>query len=361
MLVYNSCTMIQLLRRVQDRMVWTHKMDDLYQEEDPLQGEAFPSEQPSMSAHRSVVPKARFSDAPATRPASVHNQTIARPFSFGSSRSNRASSKWNRVRQATDAARAAGLSGKSSSAIVAKLGGESCDVPNGQVAGKGIASAEASSSWAHAQKKVTVPWENEQLLARRALRRDALHSRIVSLDEKIRARKAESSIEQTFEKSLPPPQHTVDWCKRPSTVATMVAVPPRAGADPEEMPLQRERAAGHVSHLQRLLELPSDIELDAMDPVVALAKLQDIEEHLIRGIQGVRQSVHDRIRCVASPSVNTLMLRNADCTASMNPVAGSIPTEQAGPSELCYSKRRTLLSHRKVTSCHQPRISCWRQ
>ena len=229
------------------------------------------------------------------------------------------------------------------------------------MAGKGIASAEASSSWAHAQKKVTVPWENEQLLARRALRRDALQSRIVSLADKIRARKAESSIEQTFEKSLPPPQHTVDWCKRPSTVATMVAVPPRAGADPEEMPLQRERAAGHVSHLQRLLELPSDIELDAMDPVVALAKLQDIEEHLIRGIQGVRQSVHDRIRCVASPSVNTLMLRNADCTASMNPVAGSIPTEQAGPSELCYSKRRTLLSHRKVTSCHQPRISCWRQ
>ena len=48
--------------------------------------------------------------------------------------------------------------------------------------------------------------------------------------------------------------------------------------------------------LHKVLELPSDIELDAMDPVAALAHLQDIEEQLLRGIQGERQSVHDRIR-----------------------------------------------------------------
>lgn len=268
-------------------------MDDLYKREDPLEDEGALGSCPSISARHSMVPKARFSK-PKARPPSV-STTMARPFSFGSSRSKRASSKWSTLRQATDVARAFGCGGTSSAAIVAKLKRASeHDVSNGQ--GAGIVSAEASSSRMHTEKKIAAPWDNQELLSRRALRKDELQSRIVSLDEKIRARKAASRFKQTCEETVSPPQHTVDWDKRPSTVAMMVATPGQAGMHSEEMSPQRDSIACRAANLHKVLELPSDIELNAMDPVAALAQLQDIEEQLLRGIQGERQSVHDRIR-----------------------------------------------------------------
>lgn len=258
-------------------------MEDLYMS-GQLEDDAAMLASTSMKVRNPPTSQARFSLAHAERPHPSGSKSPKTMLARSSSRrSNRAASMWKNVRHVTDAAHALGLSG-SSAALVGKLKNASDEVPRGQ----GIISKETSNSRVHTNNRCNIPWENEELLAKRGLRKDDILGRITSLDEKIRARKVESSSEQTHAERCSPPQHSVDWQKRPYTVATTGEAP------------QQQSHEG--TDLQQLV--PSDSELDRMDPVTAFGKLQDVEQQLLCEIQGTKSTVHDRIRCDAPHKIH---------------------------------------------------------
>lgn len=176
----------------------------------------------------------------------------------------------------------------SSAAFVEELQRRTEEFPEPPQAG--CLSAETSCSRVHLVdpkiKRHSFPWENQDLLAKRALRTDELHSRMNSLHDKILARKAAVLNEAYYR---PMPQKHMSMHRRPSTVAVM-----DGAREVERSDTMAWRAS--ATEVDPMTRLPTDSELDAMDAVAALAKLQDLETQLLSELSNGRQSAKDRLR-----------------------------------------------------------------
>ena len=259
--------MKECLCRVESRVAWLPKLEDLYRSEsqESLPGDHLVKRMMTMADPLgSSLPGAGGCTGGTATPATTvscwkklrqHSQTQSVVHALG--RAAHASSKRFLGLDRSSTAPAC-ANGTAPAAVVDPGVGMCGDVPAASTA---------------------LPWENIILMARRAVRHDALRDRLQLLDRRIARRRI-------AEQNLTECDHKGAWVKHsPQLAAVHVAV---------------ALGNGDSLHGGERVHVPTDTELLAMEPVESLRVLRECELRTLSLLTGVKQTWKERVKCARS-------------------------------------------------------------
>jgi hypothetical protein len=279
---------------VEGRVAWLPKLEDLYGADDAMTTASgdFGSTVAVSAARDSLqAAKRLLRNAPTKRRA-----LVSRAPSFMTARKPDRRATWSKLKTLTTASAGFNRVRASSAMLVAEaqkaLAHQGAPPPAEEVSEGDVGVAPA------ARTAIRRPWEDAEKLALRGMRRDALQSRLLELDERLNRRKAGELPQANSETALgacSPPRHSVSLSQRPATVATADAQA-ELQAEARKQLLSDPKHRPMTAAFPMVIEVPSDGALEAMDPLAALGRLRQIEEGVLKEMGGHQQSIKDHIK-----------------------------------------------------------------